>query len=393
VSANTPKGERAGSASVAAMASASTTRQAEVAKFGDGVNFARRKHPDSDGTRSLELAGKAWVEFQNVDGGAGGPATVEIRYALGDHGDRTAHLIVNGASQKITMASTGDWAKYGTHKETVKLEPGRNNTIRIQANGEPWNVDEITTTPGRPDTTPLPAPTGLTATSGDPGVISLSWNAVAGADSYTIKRGATPGGPYAIVDNVTTGTSYTDIRLGAGTYYYVVSALKNAGESAASGVATASSLVNIAKRAAASSEPEVQPGEDATKAFDGKNTKWFTGGGHATAWLQADLGAGNEAAVVRYDITSANDAPARDPKNWELQASNDGTRWTTLDKRTGEVFGERFQANRYPVNNRTAYRYYRLSLLSNSNGDSSSGFQLAELALLAEKEPANAGKR
>ncbi len=106
VSANTPKGESAGSAPVAATASASTTRQAEVAKFGDGVNFARRKHPDSDGARSLELAGNAWVEFQNVDGGAGGPATVEIRYALGDHSDRTAHLIVNGASQEITMTST-----------------------------------------------------------------------------------------------------------------------------------------------------------------------------------------------------------------------------------------------------------------------------------------------
>jgi hypothetical protein len=386
VSANNPNGESAGSAPVKATPSASITLQAELASFGDGLNFARRKHPDSKDTRSVELTSNAYSEFKDVDGGAGGPATLEIRYALGD-ADRTAHLIVNGDSQDITLAKTADWATYGTQKVTVTLKSGRNNVIRIQANGEPWELDEITVTPATLDTTPPTAPASFTAETGNPaGEINLSWNAVPDAESYTIKRSAIRGGPYVILDNVS-GTNSTDIDVGADkAYYYVISALKNAGESAASNEASVPVLVNAALNAV-SSVPNANAAEGAAKAFDGRtNTKWFTGGGHASATLQADLGAANKVAVVRYDITSANDVPGRDPKSWELQASNDGQNWTTLDTRDAQVFASRFQTNRYPINNSTTYRYYRLNILSNSGSDPLQGIQLAEWALLTEKK-------
>ena len=57
-------------------------------------------------------------------------------------------------------------------------------------------------------------------------------DAAGGAGSYNLKRATTNGGPYAIVANVTT-TNATDTGLSDGTgYYYVVSALNTAGESA-----------------------------------------------------------------------------------------------------------------------------------------------------------------
>jgi fibronectin type 3 domain-containing protein len=88
--------------------------------------------------------------------------------------------------------------------------------------------------------TPAPpaAPAGLTAIVVG-SQVALSWAASSGAISYNVKRATVSGGPYAPVTNVTT-TNYTDIGLVNGmTYYYVVSALNTAGESANSAPASA----------------------------------------------------------------------------------------------------------------------------------------------------------
>src|SRR5690606_5906239 len=77
---------------------------------------------------------------------------------------------------------------------------------------------------------PPAAPTGLTATAG-PGQVALTWNASANATSYRVKRATSPGGPYGVIATRTT-TSYTNTGLTNGTtYYYVVSALNDGGES------------------------------------------------------------------------------------------------------------------------------------------------------------------
>lgn len=75
----------------------------------------------------------------------------------------------------------------------------------------------------------LAAPTGLTAAVGN-GQAALTWNASANAASYNIKRSTINGGPYSTVANVT-ATNDTDFTAGA-YYYYVVSAVNAAGESA-----------------------------------------------------------------------------------------------------------------------------------------------------------------
>ena len=105
--------------------------------------------------------------------------------------------------------------------------------------------------------------------------------------------------------------------------------------------------------------------------------------GAPSGWLQIDLGAGNAQIVARYDITSANDVPNRDPKNWQVQGSHDGVNWTTLDTRTNEVFATRFLTKQYPFTNNTAYRYYKLNILSNFSGNANEGIQLAEWTLIS----------
>ena len=62
--------------------------------------------------------------------------------------------------------------------------------------------------------------------------IELSWSAPFGASSYNLRRSLTIGGPYEVIESGITSTSYTDGGLDEfAAYYYVVSALNNAGES------------------------------------------------------------------------------------------------------------------------------------------------------------------
>jgi hypothetical protein len=72
------------------------------------------------------------------------------------------------------------------------------------------------------------APTGLVAIPGNTQVL-LNWNAT-GATSYNVKRSTVSGGPYSTIGTPAMNT-FTDSALANGTtYYYVVSALNEAGE-------------------------------------------------------------------------------------------------------------------------------------------------------------------
>lgn len=83
------------------------------------------------------------------------------------------------------------------------------------------------------------APSSLTATGGN-SVVDLSWGAASGADSYTVKRSLTAGGPYTVIAEGVTDTTYSDKDVVNGTtYYYVVTAVSAGGESANSNEASA----------------------------------------------------------------------------------------------------------------------------------------------------------
>jgi hypothetical protein len=84
------------------------------------------------------------------------------------------------------------------------------------------------------------APTGLSAEAGN-AAIALSWTASAGATSYNVYRGTTPGGESAsaLATGITT-TTYTDsTAVNNTTYYYKVAAVNEAGTSPMSNEASA----------------------------------------------------------------------------------------------------------------------------------------------------------
>jgi predicted alpha-1,2-mannosidase len=116
-------------------------------------------------------------------------------------------------------------------------------------------------------------------------------------------------------------------------------------------------------------------GEVKENLVDGStDTKWLVFA--PTGWVAVELA--QPVAVVDYALTSANDAPGRDPRDWTLQGSQDGRSWTTLDTQTGQDFSDRFQTKEYRFANSTGYRFYRLNVTAN-HGDGI--LQLAELQL------------
>ncbi|MFI6260019.1 GH92 family glycosyl hydrolase [Micromonospora zamorensis] len=117
---------------------------------------------------------------------------------------------------------------------------------------------------------------------------------------------------------------------------------------------------------AVTASDENQPREIAANLKDDdSSTKWLIF--QSSGWVTYQLA--KPATVLRYSLTSANDAPSRDPRDFVVQGSNDGSTWTDLDKRVGQTFSGRYATNRYSFTNTSAYAFYRLNVTANS-GDS-----------------------
>ncbi|SRR5690606_9222919 len=114
-------------------------------------------------------------------------------------------------------------------------------------------------------------------------------------------------------------------------------------------------------------------GEGSLKVIDNDINTKFLNEFPSDFWMQYVF---DEPVVAgAYTLTSANDAPDRDPRDWTFQGSNDGENWVELDKRIGELFEERYQTKVYRFNNEEAYTHYRINITRNYG---SNLFQLAE---------------
>lgn len=139
---------------------------------------------------------------------------------------------------------------------------------------------------------------------------------------------------------------------------------------------------------------ENPPNEIMTCAFDGSSsTKWLDFANADTvnrsSWIQYQYAPGQSYAVSQYAITTANDAPERDPKTWRLLASNDGgSSWVTLDTRTSGLPTTRFSRSIFSITNTPAgYQTYRLKIDSVANNDGTKAkqatcMQISEIELI-----------
>jgi len=95
--------------------------------------------------------------------------------------------------------------------------------------------------------------------------------------------------------------------------------------------------------------------------------------------------------VAGLSLTSANDAPDRDPASFVLSGCNDGGA-TFTEIATGDIaaFGARFERQEVSFDNSTAYTTYRVVFPTVANADAANSMQIAEIELLgtaAEAQP------
>jgi len=121
------------------------------------------------------------------------------------------------------------------------------------------------------------------------------------------------------------------------------------------------------------------------KAFDGvigaSGTNWL-GQNSGIDWLQLDTSNPGGYLLSSYKITvNTQPEPARAPKNWTMQGSNDGSTWTTLDTQTNQISWGSGEARTFTIGSpgTTYYRYFRVNITAN-NGDATYT-QICELNL------------
>ena len=118
-------------------------------------------------------------------------------------------------------------------------------------------------------------------------------------------------------------------------------------------------------------------GESVEKIADASSsTKWFAGvspsGGSP---LAAVYEYGSPTQFTTYTVTSANDEPSRDPRDWNIAGSNNGSTWTPIGGETGQSFAERFQTKSYSLPAAGSFRYFKFEITANNGA---SGTQLAD---------------
>jgi fibronectin type 3 domain-containing protein len=167
---------------------------------------------------------------------AAGNAQVSLTWAAAS-GAGSYHVkrsTTSGAESQISAPASNSYTDTGLTNGTKYFYV----VSAVDSGGESSNSSEVSATPSAPLTAPA-TPTALQATGGN-AQVSLSWSASAGAASYNVKRSTTNGGPYNTAVASPTVTNYTDATVTNGTtYYYVVSAVNTAGQSANSAQASA----------------------------------------------------------------------------------------------------------------------------------------------------------
>ncbi|GBG70656.1 hypothetical protein CBR_g7957 [Chara braunii] len=130
------------------------------------------------------------------------------------------------------------------------------------------------------------------------------------------------------------------------------------------------------------------PSEIGVKAFDGLlSTKWLDfGGKDGSSWILYCAAGGQPRKLVAYELTSAEDCPERDPRDWVLEGSQDGgSSWHCLDERKNVLFSGRNTAKLFEVHtdSQMASSTYRLRFTAVRDPSSANSLQICCIDLFA----------
>jgi len=91
---------------------------------------------------------------------------------------------------------------------------------------------------------------------------------------------------------------------------------------------------------------------------------------------------GPRSILTGIGLTSANDAPERDPASYTLECSVDGTTWTLISSGTVPLFSGRFVRQEIDFANTAAFAKYRVTFPTVANPGTANSMQIGEVELL-----------
>jgi hypothetical protein len=136
---------------------AAGTYEAESAQLSGGATL-ETEHPGYTGPGYVggftdANKGNATASF-SVTAAAAGTAPVTLRYANGTGGVRTMSLVVNGATQQISLPATANWDTWGTASQSADLRSGANTIAVRYGSADNGNVNLDNIAVGSATTTP-----------------------------------------------------------------------------------------------------------------------------------------------------------------------------------------------------------------------------------------------
>jgi len=258
------------------------------------VDTAGHSTASNQATATPEAAVEAPVPPAGLKAAAGN-AQVTLTWSASS--GATSYVVERGT------ASGGPYSAIATATTTTYVNTALTNgtpyyyvVAAKNSAGESAVSAQATATPEAAVTIPA-APKGLAASAGS-AQVGLTWTLSAGATDYHVKRATVSGGPYTVIAEPATA-SYVDPGLANGTiYYFVVSAVNSAGESANS------SQVSATPVAASSSGPAAV----CTTPFseDKSATTVTVGNGTAASCTEAALATAlSKGGVIRFSCGGA----------------------------------------------------------------------------------------
>ncbi|UDL89843.1 hypothetical protein LGH82_00020 [Mesorhizobium sp. PAMC28654] len=297
--------------------------------------------------------------------------------------------------QKLTRSGAASWAfvpfvfKDGpyltedpqgitlTPSDTGSLTPlMTSNTTAAPPNVTGWNIYVSTSAGTETRQNASPIATGVAWVEPNTGLI-------AGA--------ALPGVNTAGLVPPTNGalTSAVAGALAGATYYVRTTWVTPIGETLGSAETSLAVAANSVLHAASPTAPTTPAGVASTsnassgdyQMFDRSRTQSITVSGVGNGFIRYDLGAGNSAVIDAYWLTTSNVATGSNDyfTDWQVQGSNDGVTWTTIDTRQGETGWNNAETRYYSFTNQVAYRYHQM-LFTGGGGSDALNSVAAELA-------------
>lgn len=217
--------------------------QIEAEEFNEGQTVQLENTTDVGGGQNVGfIDNNDFLLYENVDFGSGA-SSVNVRIASGANFVGTMQLRLGGVTGNIigtvSFGNTGGYQSWVTRQANIEVTSGINDLYLVFNGGDGiGNVNWFRFS--QEDLGDPPSiPTNLTATGGD-GTVSLSWNEVANADTYELRRSTASNSGFSIIGNALTTTNFTDNVVTNGTqYFYRVRALNVAGTSGNSNTANA----------------------------------------------------------------------------------------------------------------------------------------------------------